>query len=117
MHMLEPLDAQALSKLGQLDPTGASRLVQRVLRTYHGSLTRLRQLIAAGPGDLASLRLGVHTLKSSSASVGALPLSQMCAEAEAAIRDERHAELPDRVARLLVEIERVDDAVRLLIDP
>jgi HPt (histidine-containing phosphotransfer) domain-containing protein len=108
------LDAQALSKLGQLDPGGKGALVQRVLTTYAGSLARLKQQIVDGhvASDLAALRLGAHTLKSSSASVGALRLSTLCAAVEQMLREERSPELPAMVGQLLAEIDRVDQAVR-----
>jgi HPt (histidine-containing phosphotransfer) domain-containing protein len=111
------LDAQALNKLGQLDPTGQGTLVRRVLATYASSLARLRQQISDGHavGDMAGLRLGAHTLKSSSASVGALQLSRLCAAVEQALRDERPLELPTMIGQLLGEIDRVDEAVRRLI--
>ena len=35
------LDPMALDKLRQLDPTGRSGIVQRVLKTYDGSLQKL----------------------------------------------------------------------------
>lgn len=112
----EVLDRASLDKLAQLDPSGQSRLVERVLSTYQGSLSRLRQQIADGCAgtDAAALRMGAHTLKSSSASIGALQLSRLCAQVEQAIREGRSEELPALVAQLQREAERVDVAVRRL---
>ena len=82
------LDADALARLAELDPTGKGRLIERVLEAFRVSIARLRpQLEAARQGgDRDRIRLVVHTLKSSSASIGALALSQVCARIEAAIR-------------------------------
>jgi CheY-like chemotaxis protein/HPt (histidine-containing phosphotransfer) domain-containing protein len=82
------LDPVALARLGDLDPNGANRLLERVLRAFETSVARLRpQLDAARAGDdRAAIRLVAHTLKSSSASIGAMQLSQLCAQVEAAIR-------------------------------
>ena len=82
------LDSQALARLTELDPSGQSRLLERVLQTFAASVARLRpQFDAARLGhDQAALRLVAHTLKSSAASIGALPLSERCAEVETAIR-------------------------------
>ena len=82
------LDAAAIARLVELDPTGKSRLLERVLRAFQTSAARLRpQLDAARQsGDSAAIRLVVHTLKSSSASIGALRLSQLCAQIETSIR-------------------------------
>ena len=83
------LDAAALARLHELDPQGQSGLVQRVLATYTQSLRRLlAQLRTARAGaDREAMRHAAHTLKSSSASVGALDLSALCAQAEASLRD------------------------------
>ena len=82
------LDAAALARLTELDPNGANRLLERVLKAFEASAARLRpQLDAArAGGDRATVRLVAHTLKSSSASIGALQLSQLCAQVETAIR-------------------------------
>ena len=111
------LDAEALATLVQLDPTGANQLLPRVLTTYRNSLARLMaQLVAARwPFDAAVLRLVTHTLKSSSASVGALGLSALCAAAEQALRDGRLDDLPRILDDLQAQAERADAAVRQLL--
>ncbi len=111
------LDTESLARLRQLDPSGEGHLLQRVLRAYAASLMRLReqlvqsQVHGSGPG----LRMEAHTLKSSSASIGALALSSLCARVEMALRDERHVALPPLVLELQSEIDRVDIAVRQLL--
>lgn len=89
------LDADALARLTELDPSGENRLVDRVLQAFKTSVARLRpQLDAARrSGDRNAIRLVAHTLKSSSASIGALALSQLCAQIEAAIRLDATADL------------------------
>jgi hypothetical protein len=114
------LDAASLAALQQLDPTGASRLVMRVMTTYRSSLARLlaQLTLARERDDTASLRLVTHTLKSSSASVGALDLSALCGTAEQAVRDGRLDVLPSLLDQLEAEAVRVDAAVlQLLSDP
>jgi HPt (histidine-containing phosphotransfer) domain-containing protein len=111
------LDAQALANLSQLDPQGTSRLVQRVLTTYRGSLARLMGQLsqARADSDQAQLRLVTHTLKSSSASVGALSLSALCSAAEQAVRDGDLGALPTLLDSLQAEAARVDAAVSQLL--
>lgn len=111
------LDAQALANLAQLDPTGASRLVPRVLSTYRGSLARLMGQLAQAraQSDTAGLRLVTHTLKSSSASVGALSLSALCSSAEQAVREGDLDALPALLDSLESEAARVDVAVSQLL--
>ena len=107
------LDADALAVLAQLDPTGANRLLHRVLTTYRSSLARLMaQLVAARqPFDAATLRLVSHTIKSSSASVGALDLSALCGAAEQALRDGQLDDLPLILDALQAQAGRADAAV------
>lgn len=111
------LDADALANLAQLDPTGANRLMQRVLTTYRSSMARLLAQLAQARAqpDPASQRLVAHTLKSSSASVGALLLSQLCGDAEKALREGRLEDVPPLLDQLVAEAARVDAAVLQLL--
>ena len=111
------LDAEALANLALLDPTGANRLLPRVLTTYRGSLARLmgQLTLARSQADPASMRLVTHTLKSSSASVGALGLSALCGAAEQAARDAEMDRLPRLLDQIEAEATRVDAAVLQLL--
>ncbi len=82
------LDAAALERLRELDPKGENQLLQRVLKAFETSVARLvpQLLQARAAADSAAIRHVAHTLKSSSASIGALALSQMCAHIEASAR-------------------------------
>ena len=79
------LDEGALARLRELDPSGQAMLLPRIFNTYLGSLDKLmlemHRAWQDGP-DLAGIRHVAHTLKSSSASVGAAVLSNCCAEIE-----------------------------------
>jgi HPt (histidine-containing phosphotransfer) domain-containing protein len=90
------LDEEALQRLRELDPSGQNHLLERVLRAFEGSLLRLAPQLreARVRNDMQAMRHVAHTLKSSSASVGALRLSRLCAEIEAAVRQEATASLP-----------------------
>ncbi|HET9976783.1 MAG TPA: Hpt domain-containing protein [Burkholderiaceae bacterium] len=104
------LDGEALAKLQALDPEGRAGLVERVIATYVASLRRLGAQFAAArtAGDMSGLRHVAHTLKSSSASVGALALSGLCATVEQQLRDGAPADgLAPHVAALEVEAARV----------
>lgn len=111
------LDPAALANLAQLDPTGANRLMQRVLVTYRSSMARLLGQLAQArtQDDPAGMRLVAHTLKSSSASVGALALSAVCAEAERALREGQLDQVPALLDQLVAESARVDAAVLQLL--
>ncbi|MEK8048623.1 Hpt domain-containing protein [Ideonella sp. DXS22W] len=112
-----PLDERTLGQLAQLDPTGANRLMARVLTAYRDSLARLSGQLAQARAadDLPATRLAVHTLKSSSASIGALQLAALCAQAELAVREGQAHTLPPVLDRLASEAVRVDAAVQHLL--
>jgi len=113
------LDAQALERLRELDPKGENQLLDRVLRAFETSVVRLLpQLEAAqASGDRAGVRHVAHTLKSSSASIGALALSQHCAAVEALIRENSADDLQAPLAALVAELESVRLAIRGMLDP
>lgn len=108
------LDEASLQRLHELDPQGTSRVVERVLRAFEGSLARLlpQAQQALAQGDYEAVRHVVHTLKSSSASVGALELSRCCGEIENRLR----AQQPEGLGAMLRGLEgeggRVLRAVR-----
>ena len=108
------LDEQALARLRELDPGGQSGLVVRVLATYVRSLTSLlEQLhVARQDADLQGQRHVVHTLKSSSASVGALKLSELCADIERRLREGLTEGLEGLFDDLTTEGQRVLVALR-----
>jgi len=116
-HDATVLDAAALANLSQLDPTGANKLMHRVLTTYRSSMARLLAQLtqARAQGDAGAMRLVAHTLKSSSASVGALALSALCGDAERALREGRLDAVPALLDQLVAESARVDAAVLQLL--
>ena len=79
------LNPEAIRRLRELDPTGESQLLSRVFQAFETSLNRLLPQLeqARTTADAASVRLVAHTLKSSSATIGAAQLSKVCAEVEA----------------------------------
>ena len=114
-----PLDAAALSRLRELDPDGRHGVLQRVLTAFETSLARMLVQLAAElqDGDAGVISAVAHTLKSSSASVGALPLARACAEVERRLRDGLPGEQGADVERLLAEGEAALVAVRAMLRP
>jgi HPt (histidine-containing phosphotransfer) domain-containing protein len=112
------LDAQALARLRELDPKGENKLLERVLVAFQTSVARLVPQLhdASRIGDRAGVRHVAHTLKSSSASIGALRLSQMCAEIETMIRIDKIENLDARVVAMATEVENVLQALIRVMD-
>lgn len=84
------LDDAALQRLRDLDPSGSNQLLPRVINAFVKSLDKLLpdlQRAREAGMDLAAIRHVAHTLKSSSASLGALQLSKVCADIEAMARN------------------------------
>jgi hypothetical protein len=107
------LDPGSLEQLRQLDPTGGGGFVARVLGTYGRSLERhvdeARQARATAQWE--QFARAAHTLKSASASVGALVFSEICADIEGRIRRQELDQLESRLDRFFAEAARVRDAV------
>ncbi|MEO6032580.1 MAG: Hpt domain-containing protein [Burkholderiaceae bacterium] len=108
------LDPAALARLAELDPSGESQLVKRVLVAFQTSAARLLpQLDAASASDdRAAIRLVAHTLKSSSASIGAMRLSQWCAQVENQIRVDVDADLDPGIAAIRAALAQALQAIR-----
>jgi hypothetical protein len=117
MPMAAVLDPAALQRLHELDPQGANRVVERVLRAFDASLARLlpQSQQALQQGDHEAVRHVVHTLKSSSASVGAMALSQHCSEIENRLRLHQTDDLGALVVAMADEGGRVRVALRGLL--
>ena len=108
------LDAACMAELRALDPDGKAQLVKRVLATYQASLAKLvEQLrVARADGAWEQVSRVAHTLKSSSASIGALTLSALCADIERLLRAGDSAGALPLVDEFQAEVLRVDGAVR-----
>lgn len=109
------LDPVALARLEELDPTRANDLLGRVFRAFQSSAARLMPQLGAArlANDFATVRLVAHTLKSSSASIGALAVSNHCARVETLVRLETTDALPAAIDAMTVAM---DDALRAIAD-
>jgi hypothetical protein len=113
------IDPQAIERLRELDPSGQQGVLRRVLQAYETSLTRHLADIASARGDddLDRLSRSVHTLKSSSAAIGAMGFSQRCADVEHQARSERRHPEAAELDALIHEGRRVLAAVGAMLAP
>jgi HPt (histidine-containing phosphotransfer) domain-containing protein len=104
-----PIDKQVLEGIRAMERDGAKGILDRVLRLYlQGTpliLDQLRQ--ALDRSDVQQLQNAAHTLKSSSANVGAMQLSALCRELESLGRSSTLAGAAERVAQVDAEFLRV----------
>jgi two-component system sensor histidine kinase/response regulator len=112
------LDEQALQRLRDLDPDGQNRLLERIVQAFETSLGRLLPQLdeALLAGNDSGVRHVAHTLKSSSASIGALKLSALCADIEGLVRQGLNVP-DDKVVAMREEIELVRVSLRALLPP
>lgn len=110
------LNTEAIRRLRELDPTGESHLLTRVFQAFETSLNRLLPQLeqARNTTDAAGVRLVAHTLKSSSATIGALQLSKVCAEVEAMAQESRLDAAASGIEHILSEAQAVREALRKL---
>jgi two-component system sensor histidine kinase/response regulator len=84
-----PVDQAVLDGIRALDNNGGKGLLGKVLSLYLSDSPKLVEgiLCAAEKGERESLRRAAHTLKSSSANVGATGLSDLCRKVEQMARE------------------------------
>jgi PAS domain S-box-containing protein len=102
------LDPAVLGRLHGLDPAGQNRLFERVCRAFETSLDRLLVQLDAALADRDAGSVGhvVHTLKSSSASVGAVRLAQLSTQLDTRLR------AGDGLSALEASLGRLQDEMR-----
>jgi PAS domain S-box-containing protein len=110
------IDMATISRIREMEQRGADRLLERLVKTY---LTTAAKLIvdaerALEKGDADALRQAAHTLKSSSANLGAIELSRHFAALELHARSRQlHAARRDWPAAIS-EYERAVDALQAI---
>jgi CheY-like chemotaxis protein len=101
----EVLDAKTIARIQSLVAGGATDLFKRLREIYESStLTLLGNLRTAHKAqDAAAIGRAAHSLKSTSANVGALALAATCGELELAASEGHTAQYSALVERLTVE--------------
>ncbi len=109
----EPLDHKALDAILSLQQSGKPNILQRVLHLYVDSAPdRMKSLRdAVESAEAAATRDAAHTLKSSSANVGATRLSTLCKDLEARARAGLMDDATERLAAIEAEFALVARAI------
>ena len=107
------IDSKALDEIRALQRSGAPSLLDKVVACYLDDAPRLAQSMreAIAAGDSGVLQRAAHTLKSSSATVGALRLAGLCKDMEARARAGNLAEVEHALNRIEIEYARVRAAL------
>ena len=108
------LDPAAIDRIRAMEQRGAQRLLQRLVETYRASSAQLfaDAEAAIGRADSVALRQAMHTLKSSSANLGAMELARRCAEIETLARADRLVDVRADWLAVTDEYKRVKQALQ-----
>ncbi|AFZ18222.1 PAS domain S-box protein [Allocoleopsis franciscana] len=109
------LDHRVLNSLRQMTGSKAATLLRQIIDDYREDapqqLQDIRDAVAAG--DAQALRQSAHTLRSSSANLGAMNLSYLCKELEMIGRAGTTTDAPEWIAQVEAEYEKVKVALQL----
>ncbi|OLC53287.1 MAG: hypothetical protein AUH92_06265 [Acidobacteria bacterium 13_1_40CM_4_69_4] len=111
-----PIDMKTLDSMRTVRQEGRADLVARAVSLYlKSSPEQVKELHdAVDRNETATLNRLAHSLKSSSAMIGALRLSELCRRLEIQARDDRLESAAERVAEIEAEFARVVRALEAL---
>jgi signal transduction histidine kinase/CheY-like chemotaxis protein/HPt (histidine-containing phosphotransfer) domain-containing protein len=110
-----PIDAKILESFRKMINENADEILTEMIGYYLEDAPKLVNAIAQAitQGNVAQLRQAAHTLKSSSATLGATTLAYLCKELELMSRTGQTEGGLDKVPQLEAEYERVKLALQL----
>ena len=111
------LDMSVIERIREMEQRGAARLLERLIETYTSTATKLMAdaELALAHRDPVMVRHAVHTLKSSSANVGATLLSQRFGAIEVHARGGRTQDAEHEWPEVRVEYARAVHALQALL--
>jgi HPt (histidine-containing phosphotransfer) domain-containing protein len=109
----QAIDGKALDNIRALQRPGAPNLVQKIITLYLNDAPHLVQSMreAVAAEDRGALQRAAHTLKSSSANLGALQLAELCKEMEVQARADRLVDPEQWISQIEREYARVRAAL------
>jgi CheY-like chemotaxis protein/HPt (histidine-containing phosphotransfer) domain-containing protein len=110
---ISPIDASAIEMLQALESNGSPGLVARVIETYLRTSPEMIESMRQGldSDDAEAIERSAHSLKSSSATLGALELAELCKELEQIGREAETTRAAAVFASLETEFDRVRRAL------
>ena len=116
LSSIEAIDTKVLQALRQAMGSDADQFLTQLINVYLEETPLLLQSIgtAISQTDSATMQQAAHTLKSSSASLGAITLSKLCEQLESLGRSQATAQATELVAQIEPEYERVKAALQII---
>jgi HPt (histidine-containing phosphotransfer) domain-containing protein len=113
------LDQGDLDAVRALQRPGRPDILQQLLRTYLSSSAKLIEDMQAATSaqDYAALRMAAHSLKSSSRTLGARRLSDLCQQLENAAEQQLSQGCGTLCERVLPEYDDISQEMRALLIP
>lgn len=112
------IETSHLDQLRELDPSGSLALARQIMQVYLDSsdkwVNQIKQAITSG--DSESLRFAAHSLKSSSANVGAMALSVLFRQLEELGKHSRMGEAGAVYDKAWQEYQRATNEIRTLLE-
>ncbi|MBD2740910.1 response regulator [Coleofasciculus sp. FACHB-1120] len=110
-----PIDAKTLEAFAKTVGGNASNLLTQLINCYLEDAPKLLQAMGAGVSDkdAIALRHASHTLRASSASLGAIQLATLCTQLEAMSRAGEIAGASKIVVQIKTEYEKVKAALQM----
>jgi HPt (histidine-containing phosphotransfer) domain-containing protein len=107
------LDCTVIDELVALDPDGTSGLLCRLTKKYDGrcqqDLEILEQFVVEGHSE--NVRCTAHSLKSSSATLGAMRMVSLCQNLEDLAGQQQLSSAPEILEDIRIESRRVVDTL------
>jgi signal transduction histidine kinase/DNA-binding response OmpR family regulator len=101
------VDASALNKIASLQPGNSAVLVNKVINLYIKTLNESVALFDEHDTDHETIKKAMHTLKSSSANVGAFQLAKLSNTLEQALKVNHLSSIPQLINEIKTESQRV----------
>jgi len=112
---MDTVDETVLENIRTLQREGNSDLLKRVIEAYlkeaTGLLQALREAVERADGE--ALRKAAHSLKSSSANVGAQRLSSLCKELETMGQEKSVQQAASLLSKTILEYEVVQKSLNI----
>ncbi|WP_413700481.1 response regulator [Psychromonas sp. KJ10-10] len=101
------VDPSVLAKIASLKPDQPDVLVSKVTQLFLNTLEETLKDLLVPNQEVENIRKLAHTLKSSSANVGAHHLAELCKQLEQSVRKELLTSLPELINKIELESDKV----------